>query len=87
MADSGCFWLGERVGVTRVEELFEPHAQRLAVVRELAARPPFEPDDADGLFPAAVQPHVALCLAEGAETSHDQTVRRGPDGSSARWAE
>lgn len=66
IADSGCFGLCERLGVTRVEELLEPSAERLPVVRELAARPPFEPDDADGLFPAPVQPDVTLRLAERA---------------------
>src|SRR5262245_50889850 len=85
-ADSGGFGLGERLGVTRVEELLESRAERFAVVRELRARPPFEPDHADGLFPASIQPDVTLGLAESAETSHEQTVRRGPDGSSARRA-
>jgi hypothetical protein len=83
-AESGCFGLGELGGVTRFEELLEADPQGLALDRELAARTArLESHDPDGLVPTAITPGITFGLAEGPQSSHGQTVRRRPDGSSA----
>jgi uncharacterized OsmC-like protein len=82
MGDSGCFWLGEVVRVTRVEILLEATAQRLAFDRQHMARNArLEPHHVDGCLPASIAARIALRFAQTTQPSHCHRVRRSPDGS------
>src|SRR4029078_3356387 len=69
---------------TRLDGLVERARQGLVLDPELAAcTTRLESHDPDGLVPTAITPGITFGLAERPQSSHGQTVRRRPDGSSA----